>query len=261
MKDFRSVVSEAVVCNGQADEARYTLFVEHIEKTVYGARIFASNLSTESLLDDQDFISIALNTLWKVTERYDPTFKAAFWTFARTRINGSMLDELRRVDIVSRGQREIVKQIEKKRESLESALGREVSFEAACAALGMSREEISEIQSHRIKFIHLDSTTGDKSGDAEADGYQVAEVVADPNSLHPIEIMEPPGSVHIKELLERLEPMDRSIIVLYYWSELRLNQIAFSLEVTESRVCQMLGAAMEKLKKLIGDESRQVFEE
>lgn len=48
----------------------------------------------------------------KLSRRYDKEQNNNFWGFARKRVNGSMLDYLRSLDVMSRNNRKIIKDID-----------------------------------------------------------------------------------------------------------------------------------------------------
>ncbi len=54
---------------------------------------------------------------------------------------------------------------------------------------------------------------------------------------------------HIKELPER----ERLVMSMYYDDELNLKEIGAVLKVTESRVCQLHGQALVRLKARLSD--------
>ena len=66
-----------------------------------------------SSVDFNDLVSIGLEELVKLAKRYDPKKNDNFWGYAQKRVYGSMLDFLRSLDTVSRGDRKLIKEIEK----------------------------------------------------------------------------------------------------------------------------------------------------
>ena len=66
-----------------------------------------------SSVDFNDLVSIGYEELVKLSKRYDPKRNDNFWGYAKTRIYGSMLDFLRKLDVVSRSDRKLIKEIEK----------------------------------------------------------------------------------------------------------------------------------------------------
>ena len=62
-----------------------------------------------SSIDVNDLISIGVEEMIKLSRRYDKEQNDNFWGFARKRVNGSMLDYLRSLDVMSRNNRKIIK--------------------------------------------------------------------------------------------------------------------------------------------------------
>ena len=60
-----------------------------------------------SSIDVNDLISIGVEEMIKLSRRYDKEQNDSFWGFARKRVNGSMLDYLRSLDVMSRNNRKI----------------------------------------------------------------------------------------------------------------------------------------------------------
>jgi RNA polymerase sigma factor for flagellar operon FliA len=59
-----------------------------------------------------DLVSIGAEELIKLARRYDKKQNDSFWGYAKTRVYGAMLDYLRSLDIVSRANRKLIKQID-----------------------------------------------------------------------------------------------------------------------------------------------------
>ena len=62
-----------------------------------------------SSIDVNDLISVGIEEMIKLSRRYDKDQNDNFWGFARKRVNGSMLDYLRRLEVMSRNNRKILK--------------------------------------------------------------------------------------------------------------------------------------------------------
>ncbi|HEC1786949.1 TPA: sigma-70 family RNA polymerase sigma factor, partial [Campylobacter lari] len=63
-------------------------------------------------IDVNDLISIGVEEMIKLSRRYDKEQNDNFWGFARKRVNGAMLDYLRSLDVMSRSNRKIIKDID-----------------------------------------------------------------------------------------------------------------------------------------------------
>src|SRR6185295_17460370 len=89
------------------------------------ARQLAHRLSTEAQLDE--LVSAGSLGLIQAVDSFDANRGLAFSTYAVPRIRGAILDELRRLDHVSRGVRRRSREVNQARSALGSTLGREPS--------------------------------------------------------------------------------------------------------------------------------------
>ena len=64
----------------------------------------------------------------------------------------------------------------------------------------------------------------------------------------------------IEQRLEQLPEMQRKVLALYYFEDLRLREIAEAFGVTESRICQVHAQAILAIKALLRRQNPEVFE-
>jgi RNA polymerase sigma factor for flagellar operon FliA len=89
---------------------------------------------------------------------------------------------------------------------------------------------------------------------------------ADGEALDILECMAPEGGkdlleeLSLKELqsslgkgIDELPEKERLVMTLYYYEELTMKEIGKVLEITESRVCQLHGKALLKMKKKMAE--------
>jgi RNA polymerase sigma factor for flagellar operon FliA len=194
-------------------------------------------------VDRDDLHSAGLVGLLQSLRNYDPASGTSFESYARLRIRGAMLDELRRMDWVPRTVHEKSRKIQQVIGQLEQRLGRVPTDEQVAAAMKISlaayRELLDEIRP--AQFICLDSvcsSDGDDSG-------SLYEVVADPNQEGP---MEQVSQTELKQLvferLKQLPEIQRKVLALYYGEDLHLREIAEVFGLTESRICQIHSQAI-----------------
>lgn len=236
---------------GRDDDARYALFKEHIPRVIALAITFRRRLPDHILCEAQDFVVIGLKALWDCTERYEGSREATFWTYASSRVWGSILDEMRELDTISRSDRETLTKIEQHRQELGQKLNREVTFEESCVSLGIESDRIRALRlGSSLCFISLDAAPADIHGNESSVTY--AETIPDPCSIDPAqEADKETVSMEIETLLAKLPALHRSVVRLYYFSGLRLKDIASVMDVTESRASQMLTEAVERMQKAL----------
>lgn len=100
-----------------------------------------------------------------------------------------------------------------------------------------------------------------KAGDSDAAIVSVEDVREDGFDTFATTLPLPSSAIERAERKEqlaraigRLSQRDREILALYYVEDLTLKQIGEVLNVTESRVCQLHGAAVTRLRRQLADD-------
>ncbi len=212
-------------------------------------KIIASRLAIRlpAHIDINDLISVGITGLIEAIDRYDPSRGVKMETYISFRIKGAMLDELRRVDWVPRSVRQKVRHFEEEYLRVESKLGRMPTEEEMAEALGKDevgfQKFLREINGAAILSLE------DMGFHGDGDERNIMECIADPKGEDPFK------SLHLKEtkkllagVIDELPKKERLVLSLYYYEDLNLKEIGKVLEVTESRVCQLHGQAILKLK-------------
>jgi RNA polymerase sigma factor for flagellar operon FliA len=222
-------------------------------KTIVGR--LAMTLPTH--VNSDDLYSAGLVGLLNAMRRFNPQNGTSFETYARVRIRGAVFDELRRLDWVPRSIHEKAKKIEKTMQELMQRTGAVPTNAQMAKAMKMPVDQYEELleQIRPTTFICLDSVQGQ-----DGDGGSVYDVIADDSQTNP----EHWASVRelarlIEQRLQELPEMQRKVLALYYFEDLRLREIAEAFGVTESRICQIHAQAILAIKALLRKEDPEVF--
>ncbi|MFO1476597.1 MAG: FliA/WhiG family RNA polymerase sigma factor [Verrucomicrobiota bacterium] len=194
-------------------------------------------------VDHDDLHSAGLVGLLQALRNYDPSCNTSFESYARVRIRGAMLDELRRMDWVPRTVHEKARRIQEVMSELEQKLGRTPTEVQMAKALNISPDEYSQLldQIRPAAFVCLDATC---SSDGSETG-SLYEVVADPTDSGPVEeVSRRELKQVILERLKELPEIQRKVLALYYGEDLHLREIAEVFGLTESRICQIHSQAI-----------------
>jgi RNA polymerase sigma factor for flagellar operon FliA len=201
-------------------------------------------------VDQDDLYSVGLVGLLQALRNYDPTCGASFETYARMRIRGSMLDELRRMDWVPRSVHEKARKIQGVMAELEQKLG-QVATEAQMAkALNLSVPEYVNLlnEVRPATFVCLDTA----SSSDEDDSGNLYEVIADTVENSPMEqVSRHELKQVIFERLKELPEMQRKVLAFYYAEDMHLREIAEVFGLTESRICQIHSQAILAIRAYI----------
>jgi len=186
----------------------------------------------------EDLVAAGMLGLTEAAERYDATRNEPFLAFAEKRIRGAVLDELRRGDIMPRRARQMARKIGQAIQELEKTTGRSPTDEEVAAALGVPIEEYRTDLEHLVHVTvgALDQT--DDTSPALASGESSPEAGA----------ARQQALTRVRSALPRLDQRDILVLGLYYNEELTYHEIAEVLGVTTSRVCQLHGRAISRLR-------------
>ena len=179
-----------------------------------------------------DLISIATEELIKVARRYDSKLNDSFWGYVKQRVYGSMLDYLRNIDIVSRGDRKIIKDIEKEIINYYNEYQEEPSDEYLAKKLDLPLKKI-------------------KKARLAGEIYNVMPIEEQLNVFDDIEkkVEEEELIDIIKKELKNMPKREQLVIQLYYFEELSLREISEILDITESRISQIHKDVIRKIRK------------
>jgi RNA polymerase sigma factor for flagellar operon FliA len=199
-------------------------------------------------VDVEDLYSVGLLGLINANRRFDPTLGVNFSSYAAMRIRGAVLDELRRIDWMSRSLRVKAKKLTDVISSIEQKAGRPATEAEIAEELGISGEEYSSLldELRPMSYIELDSLA---SNDEESNMHDLVADERQPTASE--QAMKNELIKLVTERLQKLPDMQKKILAMYYFENLRLAEIAKVFGVTESRICQIHTQAILSLKTYI----------
>jgi RNA polymerase sigma factor FliA len=191
----------------------------------------------------EDLYSAGLVGLLQAVRSFSPDGGASFETFARFRIRGAVLDELRRLDWVPRLVHDKARKIQNAINELEQRLDRPPEEAEVAAALGLGLEEYQDwLQEVRpIAFVCLDAAPHADSPDSVTQH----DSIPDDSQEDPCDYA---SRSELKDLIaqriRQLPPVQQKVLALYYFEDLRLREIAEAFGLTESRISQIHSQAI-----------------
>ncbi len=199
-------------------------------------------------VDGEELFSSGLTGLLNAVRQYNPSAGTSFETYARLRIRGAILDELRRMDWVPRSVHTKARKVQGVMNEIEQKKGRQATEEEMAAALKISvpdyREWLQEIRP--ATFVCLDAAFGNDADESSSTQY---ESMADQRQEDPSDGTSRREVARvIIERLQDLPEMQRKVLALYYFEDMRLREIAEAFGLTESRICQIHAQAILTIK-------------
>lgn len=191
-----------------------------------------------------ELVSAALLGLAQAARSYRADRGVSFEHFARNRIRGALLDELRDRDWASRSVRANARHLQKVTDNLTNELGRTPDPNEIEARLGVSSKEMTKLcdDVHRATVLHYDALF------LESDH---SEAIADQHG-GPIQILEDRETRGcLADAIVALPERLRVVVVGYFFDERPMQNIADELGVTESRISQMRAEALVLLREAL----------
>ena len=191
-----------------------------------------------SHIEIDDLIQVGLIGLLKAKEDYQADSGATFSTYATIRIRGAMMDELRARDWLPRSVQKNLGKVAKAVQGAEQRLGRAPADSEVAIELGISlgdyHELLGDVSLARLTPVEDVETV---AGDLEPDR----------------EVIESLRATALSDAIKELPEKEQLMMSLYYVDNLNLKEIGLVLEVSESRVSQIHGQAIARLKVKLTD--------
>jgi RNA polymerase sigma factor for flagellar operon FliA len=221
------------------------LVMRHAELVKRIAYHLAGRLPASVEVDD--LIQSGMLGLLEAAANYTADRGASFETYAGIRIRGAMLDALRKLDWAPRSVHRKAREAAAAIREIEAEFGREARDGEIAERMGVSIEEFHKIaqDAASCRVASLD----DASGDDDSMLGRIEDEGADPF----LEATESGFRTALAAAIQELPERERLVMSLYYDDELNLKEIGAVLKVTESRVCQLHGQALMRLKARLAD--------
>ncbi len=230
----------------RSPEAREKIIVEYapLVKIVAGRLGMYLGYNVEY----DDLVGYGVFGLIDAIDKFDGTRDVKFETYASLRIRGAILDQIRKMDWIPRTVRQRQKKIDAAIHDIEANTGRSATDAEVAVALGISEDEYSEWQS-QMAVTNVVSLNEFMDQGTEAPIKDTSYMRSD----SPEERIEKEELKKVlAESLELLTDKERKVILLYYYEELTLKEIARVLEVSEPRISQLHVRALQKMKEKMG---------
>ena len=198
-----------------------------------------------NFMELDELIQVGTIGLIEAAKSFDDSKGVEFEVFARTRIRGAILDQVRKLSYLPRSAIANIRDHNEATSMLSGELGREPSQSELVDFMGKDLDSFHKERTHAYRFqtVSLESQLPDtvdmpsadlNEPEANLEGGQMLEALA--------------GSI------ESLPEREKTIVSLYYVEEMNLKEIGAVLDLSESRVSQILSSTIKLLRQDLAEE-------
>ncbi|MDB5972116.1 MAG: polymerase sigma factor FliA [Hydrocarboniphaga sp.] len=199
-----------------------------------------------SSVDVEDLIQAGVIGLIEAARHYNGDRGASFETYAGIRIRGAMMDELRRGDWAPRSVHRRHRDIAGAMKSIGQREGRAAREDEVIAELSLTAESYRAALQDAVQCQVLSL---DEPPEGSDDPFEAADT-----GQTPLEALER-DEFHscLARAIASLPEREKMVLSLYYDDEMNLREIGAVLDVSESRVCQIHGQALLRVRAQLQD--------
>jgi len=191
-------------------------------------------------LELDDLMQAGLMALTECAQRHNGPTEDGFAAYAKIRVRGAMVDQLRRSMSTTRSARRRLAAYDEALRDLRSRLKREPDRGEIAAELGLSDAELLDLEASAITLTPISEAYDETS---------MAFASDDPDPFEALCAAE--DREYLIRAMTALPDRLKLVLQLFFVEELNLTEIAAVLEVSVPRVHQLRAKALKDLKKLL----------
>lgn len=196
--------------------------------------------------DREDLFQLGSIGLIKAIHKFDASYDVKFSTYAVPMILGEIKRFLRDDGIikVSRSLKQTASKVKYTKERMVRELGREVSIQEIAEELEISKEEIvmaldsSNHPEYLYDVIHHD----------DGAPIHLMDKISESETLEDTEVID---RILLKDVIAKLEPRERQIIILRYFKDKTQTEIAQVLGISQVQVSRIEKKVLKSMKELL----------
>ncbi len=203
-------------------------------------------------IEKEDLESYGIIGLLDAIEKFSPERGIKFDTYARKRIRGEIMDQLRRLDWLPYSLRQKAKLIKKTAEEMRNKLGYKPSLEEVAEKINIPVEEIRNINNklQETECVSLYAQIGER---------RIFDFLPDIEEKRPENIFQKQERLNIlTENINKLTEEEKLVITLYYYEELTQIEIAEVMNLSPARISQIHKKAIFRMRGFLAKEKKQL---
>jgi RNA polymerase sigma factor for flagellar operon FliA len=192
-------------------------------------------------VDRDELLSAGMLGLAQAAASWDEGRGVRFEHFARIRIRGAIIDELRSMDWASRSIRSRGRHMQSVSDELNGELGRAPTVEEIAGRLGRPTSEVERLRDDMARATVL-------RYDALADSNETTHQLEDEGPGPDGKVLEDELRDHLMDAVTALPDRLRLVVEAYFFQRQEMQDIADRLGVSPSRVSQLCSEAIALLR-------------
>jgi RNA polymerase sigma factor for flagellar operon FliA len=198
-----------------------------------------------NFMELDELIQVGMIGLIEAKSSFDASKGVEFEIFAKNRVRGAILDQVRKLSYLPRSAIVSIREHNEASALLTGQLGREASQSELAEFMGKDIESFQKerVHAHRFQTVSLETQLPDTvdmpAGESDNPEARVAQE----------QFMDT-----LMASIESLPERERTVVSLYYVEEMNLKEIGAVLDVSESRISQILSSSVKKLRRFIDTE-------
>ncbi len=195
-----------------------------------------------NFMELDELIQVGMIGLIEAKSSFDASKGVEFEIFAKNRVRGAILDQVRKLSYLPRSAIVSIREHNEASALLTGQLGREASQSELAEFMGKDIESFQKerVHAHRFQTVSLETQLPDTvdmpAGESDNPEARVAQE----------QFMDT-----LMASIESLPERERTVVSLYYVEEMNLKEIGAVLDVSESRISQILSSSVKKLRSYI----------
>lgn len=228
----------------KAPDLKRRVLVHYAGLVLFVLKRFGFAARARSLgLERDDLVQIGMIGLLDAADRFSPALGVKFDTYAVSRIRGTILDEMRRLDWVPRAVHAQHRAYRNAQDQVVRETGNEATSVDIAAKLSMTAEEFRQFVIDTGENMTRDMRRTGEAGEGETVDTVAADAPSPEEQLSKDDIKR-----HLMDAINTLPARERAVVALYYYEGLKFAEIGSVLRISESRISQLHAEILAKLR-------------
>ncbi|MEJ6743970.1 MAG: RNA polymerase sigma factor FliA [Porticoccaceae bacterium] len=195
-----------------------------------------------NFMELDELIQVGMIGLIEAKSSFDASKGVEFEIFAKNRVRGAILDQVRKLSYLPRSAIVSIREHNEATALLTGQLGREASQSELAEFMGKDIESFQKerVHAHRFQTVSLETQLSD-----------TVDMPAGESDNPEVQIVQEQFMATLMASIEALPERERTVVSLYYVEEMNLKEIGAVLDVSESRISQILSSSVKKLRSYI----------